>query len=192
MNKLWIESQERDAYLDLFHRARLPQLVLAGSPEEADIVLGDPPDIAPVLNNFPALAWLQSTFAGVDALVTTPRRDYLLTNVRGIFGPLMAEYVMGCLINHFRHLPQYRQQQGSATWKQLPYQGLAGKHLMLVGAGSIGRHVGKVAGMFGLLVTAVTRSGSPVEGIADCIPISKMETVLPDADIIVSTLAGNT
>ncbi|WP_434357347.1 D-2-hydroxyacid dehydrogenase [Parasalinivibrio latis] len=190
MNKLWIESQERDAYLDLFHRARLPELVLARSPEEADIVLADPPRIAPVLDSFTTMAWLQSTFAGVDALVTTPRRDYILTNVQGIFGALMAEYVMGCLINHFRHLPQYREQQNAETWKQLPYEGLAGKHLVLVGAGSIGSHVGRMAGMFGLLVTAVTRSGRPVEGIANCIAVSEMETVLPDADIIVSTLPG--
>lgn len=39
------------------------------------------------------------------------RQDYTLTNVRGIFGPLIAEYVLGYSIAHYRHFNRYHQQQ---------------------------------------------------------------------------------
>jgi phosphoglycerate dehydrogenase-like enzyme len=38
----------------------------------------------------------QSTFAGVDSLIQSGKRqDYQLTNVKGIFGQSIAEYVLG-------------------------------------------------------------------------------------------------
>ena len=68
------------------------------------IVLADPPLLAQVVDELPAVRWAQSAYAGVDKLIAgTRRRDYLLTNVRNIFGPPMAEYVFCYLLMHARH-----------------------------------------------------------------------------------------
>ena len=44
------------------------------------------------------LRWVQSTWAGVTPLLNLGRDDFILTGVRGVFGPQMAEYVLGYLL----------------------------------------------------------------------------------------------
>lgn len=69
----------------------------------AEVVLADSPLARPLFDRMTALRWLQLTYAGVE-LLTAPglRRDYLLTNTRGVFGEQMAEYVLGYGIMHER------------------------------------------------------------------------------------------
>jgi lactate dehydrogenase-like 2-hydroxyacid dehydrogenase len=62
----------------------------------AEIILADPPTIAPLLELATSLKWMQSTYAGVDALFKlSGRRDYDCTRVSGVFGQQITEYVMG-------------------------------------------------------------------------------------------------
>ncbi|MCV5262341.1 hypothetical protein OFC55_32240, partial [Escherichia coli] len=88
----------------LLAEKNLPDLNITDKPQEAHIVLADPPLLSHRLDEFSQLEWVQSTYAGVNALITPEfRQDYTLTNVRGVFGPLIAEYVLGYCISHYRH-----------------------------------------------------------------------------------------
>src|SRR5690348_15969567 len=103
MHRLLILSRHADAYRRLIEAAEPPDLevVATSDPEQAirdcgscDLALGEPSLLAPVLPSLPRLYWAQSTWAGVEPLLAPGlRRDYLLTNARGVFGPLMCEYV---------------------------------------------------------------------------------------------------
>jgi len=123
------------------------------------IVLADPPLVRPLLPELPALRWLQSTYAGVETL-TAPglRRDYVLTNARGAFGDLMAEYVLGYLIMHERlgwqRFLAQREGRWDATWPGR----LRGKTMGLVGVGSIGAEIARAAKCFGLRTLGYTRA----------------------------------
>jgi len=64
----------------------------------ATLALGNPSLLAEVLDDLPRLRWAQSIWAGVRPLVDHPRRDYILTGVRGIFGQAMAEWTLGWLL----------------------------------------------------------------------------------------------
>ena len=108
MNHLYLCSAQQKRYLALLEDAALPDLQITEEISTANIILADPPKLAPDLDKAKNLKWLQSTFAGCDALLTKPRSDYQLTNVRGIFGPLMSEYVFGQLLALTRHFPIYR------------------------------------------------------------------------------------
>ena len=116
-----------------------------------EIVLADPPLVRPLLERMAALRWLQSTYAGVETL-TAPglRRDYLLTNARGVFGELMAEYVMGYVIMHERRGWQRFLAQREGRWDATWPGRLRGKTLGLAGVGSIGAEIARVAQCFGL------------------------------------------
>lgn len=46
----------------------------------------------------PRLKWMQSTWAGVNALAGTARRDYACTRLAGCFGAQMTEYVLGAIM----------------------------------------------------------------------------------------------
>lgn len=190
MNKVLIISRQHAAYRQLLTGAALPELEITDDPGQANIILGDPPTIAPHLEAYPALSWLQSTYAGIDAL-TRPemRRDYTLTNIRGHFGQLITEYVMGYSLDAIRHLSQYRQQQTNGLWQPQPYSSLATKTMVILGTGSIGAHLARVAKAFGLTVIGINRSGRSEEASFDHVyPQSQLSEGLSRADILVSTL----
>lgn len=69
------------------------------------------------------------------------RKNYLLTNVKGIFGHLIAEYVMGYAIQYQRDFRLYQTQQAERLWQPRPYSSLANQTLVILGTGSIGSHL---------------------------------------------------
>ncbi|WP_087026713.1 D-2-hydroxyacid dehydrogenase [Thaumasiovibrio subtropicus] len=190
MNKLLILSRQKEKYLQLLSDAQLPHLSITDDHQQANIVLADPPLVAGQLDNLPRLQWLQSTFAGIDALTTTTlRQDYTLTNVRGIFGPLIAEYVMGYLIQHYRDFTRYADQQRDNVWQPHHYSSLQGKRILILGTGSIGGHLARVAKVMGMKVLGLNRSGIVRSRDFDKIfNFEQLHEVLPQSDVIVSTL----
>ncbi len=190
-NKLRILTKENSVYQSLFEQAALPNLILTNNNTEANIVLAAPAMAAECLDEFNNLSWVQSIYAGVEPL-TTPhlRRDYQLTNVKGIFGQQIAEYVLGYAIDHFRHLSLYQAQQIQKQWQPHRYTTLADKQLLVIGAGSIGNHLAKTAATFKLHTVGVNSSGiTPTGSEFDKIIGSKqLNAYLAKADIIVSVL----
>ncbi|MGF1770111.1 D-2-hydroxyacid dehydrogenase [Enterovibrio makurazakiensis] len=188
LNRLYLCSENHDQYMDLLAKARLPDLAITTQIEDANVVLADPPLFAPHIEHAQRLVWLQSTFAGCDALLANPKRDYQLTNVRGIFGPLMSEYVFGQLLSITRHLPEYQAQQAKRHWSAIPYSSLQGLHMVILGTGSIGSHVATTAKHFGMKVTGVSRRGAMVAPFDDVVSNAQLHQALASADVIVSTL----
>ncbi|MBI5013931.1 MAG: D-2-hydroxyacid dehydrogenase [Deltaproteobacteria bacterium] len=185
-------------YRALLADAELPGLTVAAADSltqalqlaaGADLWLAEPSRAAALLPRARRLAWLQATYAGVEPLVAAgARRDYCLTNVRGPFGPLASEYVFAHLLSLTRHLPLYREQQRRRVWNHVPYRGLGGRTLLVVGTGSIGCHVAATGGHFGMRVWGVSRSGRSVAGFDRVEPVQALAAMLPEADVIVSAL----
>lgn len=155
-------------YVRLLATLPLPPLTLhaAATPAEAEpwlasceVALADPPLARPLLDRMRALRWLQATYAGVETLTASGlRRDYLLTNVRGVFGELMAEYVLGYVIMHERRGWQRFLAQREGRWDTTWPGRLRGRTLGLVGVGSIGAEIARVAQCFKLRVLGYTRT----------------------------------
>ena len=163
-----ILSARADEYARLLAALPLPPVTLhvAATPAEAEpwlatceVVLADPPLARPLLDRMTALRWLQATYAGVETL-TAPelRRDYVLTNARGVFGALMAEYVLGYVIMHERRGWQRFLAQREGRWDATWPGRLRGKTLGLAGVGSIGAEIARAAQCFGLRVLGYTRA----------------------------------
>ncbi|WP_199481064.1 D-2-hydroxyacid dehydrogenase [Vibrio owensii] len=190
-NQIFLLSEHRDTYETLLAEKNLPDLAITNKPQDAQIVLADPPLLSQRLDEFSQLEWVQSTFAGVNALmVPNLRRDYALTNVRGIFGPLIAEYVIGYSIAHFRHFMQYHQQQQSKQWQPHLYTSLQSKTMVILGTGSIGSHLGKTAQLMGMKAIGINRTGIPTSGgeFNQTFHINELASTFHQADIVVNTL----
>ncbi|KKA44910.1 D-2-hydroxyacid dehydrogenase [Salinivibrio sp. KP-1] len=188
MDKIYVVSEHAETYHQLIETAQLPDLAITSSAEEASIWLADPPLAAPLLPKAKALRWLQSTFAGTDALIKAPFRQYQLTNVRGIFGALMAEYVFGFVLNESRHIGQYAKQQAQCHWQPQPYQSLRGQTLAILGTGAIGQHIATVAHAFGMTVLGVNQDGRPVDSFDHTLTLPALQQRLGEVDVLVSTL----
>ncbi len=158
-HKLLILSQDENQYRALIEEARLVNLEFATQPaDDVDIVLGEPKPIKAALDSLPALIWAQSIWAGIEPLVgPASRRNYILTNARGVFGRLMSEYVIGYLLAHERKIFKRLEDQKNKSWDETETGTLLGKTIGLLGVGSIGAEVARAAKFFGMNVRGYTR-----------------------------------
>ena len=85
------------------------------------------------------------------------RRDYLLTNARGVFGELMSEYVFGYLLFLEKKMLDRIQAQEVREWRRTEPGLLRGRTIGLLGVGSIGAHLAGTAKHFGMNVRGYTR-----------------------------------
>ena len=157
--------------------------------EHCNIILGEPTRIVPILEGAKSLQWVQSIFAGVEALVSPPQRsDYILTGVKGVFGPLMSEYVFVYILALERHVFEVYDNQKERVWKKIPYESLQGKLLGICGLGSIGRHIGQTAKHFGMKVWGYKRSYEEVPEVDRIFAGANFGEFLSNPDYLVITL----
>lgn len=189
---LYLATENNDEYHALLHAAKISRLSITKDRAAAEVVLAAPTKVGD-LTRFASMQWMQSTFAGVDALMRPDlRRDYVLTNVRGIFGQQMAEYVMGLGLHFHRQMPLYAALQGQRCWDPQPYTSISGKTLVLFGTGSIAQHLAGVAKAFGMRVVGINRRGQPPEegctNFDEISPVTDATSALKQVNWLVNTL----
>jgi phosphoglycerate dehydrogenase-like enzyme len=124
-----------------------------------DLAFGEPSLLRQVMPALTGVRWVQSTWAGVEPLLDPAlRRDYTLTNARGVFGPQMCEYVFAYLLARERLLFEKRASQAERRWDPAPPSRLRGKQMGLLGVGTIGADLARMAKQFGMRVKGYTRA----------------------------------
>jgi phosphoglycerate dehydrogenase-like enzyme len=167
MPKLLILSNDANEYTKLIQQADLPDLEIVNDPAKCDILLGEPGKIRDTLPHLTHPKWIQSIYAGVESLVDpSQRRDYILTNARGVFGELMSEFVFGYMLAHEKRIFERFKAQQAKNWDRFESGLLRGNTLGLLGVGSIGAHLAGTAKHFGMTVWGYTR-GSESSGQVD-------------------------
>jgi glyoxylate/hydroxypyruvate reductase A len=133
------------------------------------------------------LCWLQAMGAGVEwALVPDLPPRVTVTRAPGVFGPWMAEYVIGWCAWVTQRMATYRAAQRERRWiaSVLP-DSLGGKTMTIVGFGDIGRAVARAARALGLRVVGVSRSGRPARAADRMVPAAGLREALGEADFVV-------
>jgi len=158
MPTLLILSYNTDEYIKLIAQADLPDLEIVTDPAECDIVLGEPRKIRDALPRLSHPKWIQSIYAGVEPLVDpAQRRDYVLTNARGVFGNSMSEFVFGYMLFFKKRIFERIQSQQAKQWDDFDGGILRGRTIGLLGVGSIGAHLAGTAKHFSMKVLGYTR-----------------------------------
>jgi len=159
----------------------------------AEIVLGPPQWIAPVLPCLRSLRWVQSTWAGVEPLLQpTGRRDYLLSGVKGIFGSQMAEYVLCYMLMHQQRALQRLDAQRARRWDKITSEPLADREVVILGTGSIGREIARRCVQCGMRTCGVNRGGENPGPFSRVMPASTLVEAASMADFLVMALPGTT
>jgi phosphoglycerate dehydrogenase-like enzyme len=166
--------------------AALPGLLAAFRPTIAyscktDAIPG--PAHRPLLD-CPSLAWLQVGGSGYDHLAGWESRPFLLTNGKGVLAPYLAETVMGALLALSFGLPRYLRQQQARLWQKHTSQPLAGRTMLVVGTGAVGRAVAERARPFGLRLIGLNRTLSPLPAFDALRPLAELRHSLAEADIV--------
>lgn len=168
---VWTDSQERLEWLRTV--AGEAELIAVDTVDEARAAVGDAtallgPCIPELIEAGTELDWVQSYSAGVDRCVDTPAlaaRGILLTNAQGLYGPAIAEHVMGMMFMLARGLDVYHLRQAEGRWDRglddyadTTWE-LGGRTLLVVGLGGIGTEIARRAHALRMEVIA-TRASS--------------------------------
>ena len=175
-----------------------PQEALPGQPvtqedvDWAQVILGNVP--AAMLHGFPALEWLQTNSAGVEAYIQPGvlAGDTLLTNATGAYGLAIAEHMLGMLLELFKKLELYRDAQKSGAWQsQGAVKAVYGSTVLVLGMGDIGGEFAARCKALGAKVIGVRRSPRPCPEYADEVHLLEdLDSLLPHADVVAVTLPG--
>jgi phosphoglycerate dehydrogenase-like enzyme len=134
------------------------------------------------------LKWVHATSAGVDALLIPEivESDVPVTNAAGIFDRSIAEYVVMLIVAHAKDLYTTYRLQSQHRWRHRDTRRIEGDRVLIVGAGSIGREIGKLVGGLGMDAVGVARSarsGDPC--FREVRPASELHDLLPAFDYVV-------
>jgi len=142
------------------------------------------------------LRWIHSPAAAVHQLMLPElvQSDVVVTNARGVHGPVVAEHVIAQILAMAKMLPaamRFQQQHiwgQEAMWRGRPRpREVAGATLGLVGLGSIGCEVAKRAAALGMRVIAVREhpeKGRPAN-VATVLGLTQVEELLRESDYVV-------
>ena len=136
------------------------------------------------------LRWVHSCSAGVERLLFPQlvESDVVLTNSRGVYDLPMAEYAIGLMLAAAKGLPETLARQRDHDWRFRYTETLAGKQLVVVGPGSIGRTVARAAAGLGMRVSAVGRSARTDDADFDAVAGGDgLDAALAGADYVVVT-----
>ncbi len=164
---------------------------IAGFLDEIEIAAnGLPRDL---LSQARSLRWVQQWSAGVDWLLRHPEiaeLDFVLTNVSGIHAIPVSEHILAFLLAFGRGFHHALRAQVRHEWFSYEQQAgifeLAGKTMVLVGVGAIGRRTAKLATALGMRVLGVRRDptvGAP--GVEAMYGPDQLLDLLPEADFLV-------
>jgi len=198
-HKLLILDRDSDAYARIIRDHRIEGLEVHAANtleaagrhlEQVNIVLGEPDLIKPLLPRMEHLEWVQSTWAGVRPLVEQGcRKDYLLTNVKGIFGPQMAEYVCCHMLMHERRSLERFISQQQKRWDTIAPGQLKNKTVGILGVGSIGKEIARAARFFQMTTKGYAQNPIACEYIDQgYTKADDLAVFVRDLDYLVSTL----
>ena len=142
------------------------------------------------------LRWIHAPTAAVHQFMFPEliNSDVVLTNSTEVHGPVVAEHVIALIFALAKKIPQAARLQRQKIWGQEAMwsegnhlKEIAGATLGLIGVGSIGRRVARMASALGMRVIAVrehVEKGTP-DGVEAVFPPDQLGELLGKSDYVV-------
>lgn len=136
------------------------------------------------------LQWIQTFSAGVEGFAPLlVDREIVLTNVKILQGPEIADHAMALLLNFTRDLKFYNEQSQWQRNARLPHIELRGKTVLVIGLGGIGTQIAQRASAFDMRVIAIDPKDIPLHrDVAYVGKPDELDALLPQADVVISSV----
>ncbi|HXF52531.1 MAG TPA: D-2-hydroxyacid dehydrogenase [Hyphomicrobiaceae bacterium] len=136
-----------------------------------------------------SLRWIQFFTSGLDgAKAAGFPSGIIVTNMPGRRAFAVAEHAMALMLGLVRRVRETEEARTRRFWTRdvtaPSMDNLAGKHLVVIGLGSIGREVARKAKAFDMAVTGVSRDAGPVPNVDRVRPRGELEAACREADIL--------
>lgn len=141
------------------------------------------------------LKWIQTTSTGVGPYVAAlglAHTDVVITTARGVHAGPLAEFVFMALLQYWRGFAHLQAEQRAHRWTRYCGFEVAGRTLVLVGAGDLARGCARIAQALDLHVIAVARDPAKARGhnhlFDEILPATALHAALARADAAVITV----
>lgn len=195
--RVLIAEQDYSLYAQLLQQAA-PELQVHTSGDSAQLAqlaadcpvwLGQPDLMATLLRQGHTPQWLQSTWAGITPLLAEGLgRDYRLSRAVGIFGQVMAEYVLTYMLGHEREVMARLVSQVERKWDNRTGQSLVGRKVLIVGAGDIGQTVAQFLQPFGVELYAIASSAREQAPFTEVATLNDLPRLVSQMDYVINLL----
>ncbi|QGT82898.1 D-2-hydroxyacid dehydrogenase [Pseudomonas coronafaciens] len=195
--RVLIAEHDYPVYTQLLRKA-VPELDVLSSGDSAELSrmasdcpvwLGQPDLMANLLRQGHKPQWLQSTWAGINPLLMGGlSRDYRLTRAVGIFGQVMAEFVLTYMLGHEREVLARLMSQVERKWDNRTGQSLAGRKALIVGAGDIGQRVAEFLLPFGVQVYGMASTARTQEPFVEVAALADIGRLVGEVDYVINLL----
>lgn len=153
--------------------------------EKANIIFGNAP--ASMVKNSNNLQWLQLQSAGATDYVDGVLPDSaILTNASGAYGLAISEYMLGVLLEIYKRLHLYRDNQLRGIWtKRGRVRSITNSTALIMGAGNIGGEFARKLKALGAYTIGVRHSNGQIPDYFDEMHfMDELDQLLPKADIV--------
>ncbi|MDD2051414.1 D-2-hydroxyacid dehydrogenase [Pseudomonas putida] len=162
---------------------------LSAMAADCPIWLGQPDLLATLLRQGHRPEWVQSTWAGITPLLADGlSRDYRLTRAVGIFGQVMAEYVLTYILGHEREVLARLVSQVERKWDNRLGQSLEGRKVLIVGTGDIGQSVAQFLRPFGVELYGIASSARELAPFIEVAAMDALPRLVGEVDYVVNLL----
>lgn len=147
--------------------------------------------LEPVWSSARALRWVQSARTGVEGILfpAFAGSDVTLTNVRGVYDAATAEWAVGAILAMAKDFAGLERDRLARRSLPREVELVAGRRLLVVGIGPIGRAVARAARALGMEVRGVGRRGRPGDPVFGYVlGIDALLEGLAWADVVVDAL----
>ncbi|WP_394237911.1 D-2-hydroxyacid dehydrogenase [Niallia oryzisoli] len=137
------------------------------------------------------LKWIVLMTAGFDKLPlkAVEEKGIMVTTARGIHSIPMAEYTIGIMLQYVKQTRIIMENENKQIWdRSLQLDELSDKTVLILGVGTIGGEIARLAKAFRMNTIGINRSGRAVGNIDKLYQIDQFSHALPQADFIVSVL----
>jgi phosphoglycerate dehydrogenase-like enzyme len=148
-----------------------------------DVVFAVPDDPLPDPERLRALEVVQLISAGVDWIVDRVPPGVTLCDASGARDAAMAEWVLAAILADAKELQACARRQREHRFERFAPRDVAGRHVLVLGHGSIGRACARALEALGASVTGVARRARE-----DARGIDELGGLLPGADVLVNLL----
>ena len=182
-----IESKGHQVRFLQFERDKLPCEY-----EWVEGIIGNGIFLSHPIEKFVNLKYIQLTSAGFDRVPMDYVKEHGIEihNARGVYSAPMAELAVAGVLELYKKMRFFYENQKKHNWeKQRGLLELFGKTVVIVGCGDVGIECAKRFRAFGCTVIGVNRTARKNEVFDRIVPLSDIETVLPEADLVVLTVA---
>jgi phosphoglycerate dehydrogenase-like enzyme len=132
------------------------------------------------LEALPRLQLVQLLSAGAEKFLGRLPERVVLCNARGAHTPSTAEWTVAATLAAQRGIPFFVREQDAGRWSFTTHSSLVGARVLIVGAGDIGRTIGRMLAGFDVELTYVARTAR--EGVRST---AELPQLLPDADVVI-------